>query len=48
MGLTRNNLVKCMDPSKNTLYISLTGLVTFLDALTDLMSQYCFAIPSPQ
>lgn len=36
--LNISNAVKCLSPSKNLLYISMTGLVTGLDALTDILS----------
>ncbi|KAK2611025.1 hypothetical protein N8I77_004408 [Diaporthe amygdali] len=31
------NAIKCWSPTKNTLYVSMTGLVTGLDALTDIL-----------
>ncbi|KAI0448311.1 hypothetical protein F5B21DRAFT_518998 [Xylaria acuta] len=31
------NTLKCFDPSKNALYVSLTGSITALDTLTDLL-----------
>ena len=34
------NIVTCFDPSRNILYVSMTGLITGLDALTDVMSEY--------
>lgn len=40
LTLTRIS-VKCLSPSKNLLYISMTGLVTGLDALTDILSTPC-------
>lgn len=51
--LTLPSAAKCLSPDKNLLYISMTGLVTGLDALTDILSaqiqpHYQFLPPTNQ